>query len=286
MTLDGLVFGAGGMLATSLEREVARREEAHRWLFLTERQADIADGPCIASLLDEYRPCWAVNLAAYTDVDGAEREADRAHRVNAQAVESLARACEQRDVRLLQLSTDYVFDGSRREPWGEDDAPNPINEYGRSKAAGERAIADSGAAHLIVRTSWLFAEHGRNLVITARERLRRGETLRVVSDRRGRPTYAGDLAGWLLDLMALDARGIVHACNDGVATWLDLATRVRDLLGLDARVEPCRGEDWPAAAARPANSVLAIDRLATLLKRRPRPWHEALADMLGRIPDA
>jgi dTDP-4-dehydrorhamnose reductase len=283
MNVDGILFGAGGMLARSVEAALMQRGRRERWRLLSQGEADLTNTDRIASVLDEFRPRWIVNAAAYTDVNGSERETEAAFLVNARAVESLARQCAERGIVLMHISTDYVFDGQRDGEYGEDDPPNPINAYGRSKLAGEEAIRASGVEHIIARTSWLFAEHGRNFVLTMRRRLSGGEPARVVNDQRGRPTYAGDLAAILLDLMEMDFRGTIHVCNSGVATWFDLACRVRDAFGLTNRIDPCTTQDFPQPAARPINSVLSLARLEKVLGRTPRHWIETLEDVVGRV---
>ncbi len=234
-----------------------------------------------------------MNAAAYTAVDRAEAERDLAFAVNADAPGAIARACEAIGARLLTVSTDYVFDGSKTGPYLEDDPVSPANAYGASKAAGEALVAAAGGRHVIVRTSWVFAPYGTNF---ARTMLRLGaerRELRVVDDQRGRPTYAPDLAAALIAVAARAAvadrpGGIVHAANAGETSWHGFARAVFD--GARARGAPVPERlhaiptsEYPTPARRPANSTLGGERLAQDWGVALRPWTEALDDCLDRL---
>ena len=229
------------------------------------------------------RPDWIINCAGYTQVDRAEAEPEAAQRVNAEGPANLARAAHQTGARLLQISTDYVFDGTATRPYREDDPVGPLNVYGRTKLAGEQAVQEIlPRAHLIVRTQWLFGEGSPNFVATILRLARERSELKVVNDQHGRPTYAPDLAGALWKLIACDARGTVHCANEGEATWFDVATAAVGAAGLRVRVEPCATTDMPRPAPRPAFSVLDCARYTTLVRSPMQPWAAGLAEYVRR----
>lgn len=278
-----VLLGAGGMLAASMLSRVRAAGDASRWVFLSQGDVDITDARQVESMLDAVGPCRVVNAAGYTNVDGAERAESEAMRVNAEAVGELARRCAARSIGLVHFSTDYVFNGRSDRPWREDDPVDPVNAYGRSKLAGEIALRESGAEHLLIRTSWLYAAHGRNFVRTILDRLRAGRALRVVSDQRGRPTSADDLAAMTLELMERGVCGAIHAANEGEATWYEFACAVRDECVPAGVVEPCATSEYPTPAARPAYSTLDLTRLTSHLAAPPRHWREALRDVLEKL---
>jgi dTDP-4-dehydrorhamnose reductase len=253
-----LVAGAGGMLG----RDVARAAEAagHEVLAAERSELDVTDAPAVEALLDDARPEAVVNCAAYTDVDGAEEHAGEALLVNAEGAGNVARAAARLGAAVAYISTDYVFDGTKAEPWVESDQPRPLSSYGRSKLAGERATAEGNPRHLIVRTSWLFGVGGRNFVETMLGLGLSRDEVRVVDDQAGCPTYTVHLAGGLLRLVADEARGVHHVAGDGSCTWYDFAREIFTQAGIRCRVLPCGTSDLPRPAPRPEYSVLRSER--------------------------
>ncbi|MDQ7012403.1 MAG: dTDP-4-dehydrorhamnose reductase [Planctomycetota bacterium] len=229
-----------------------------------------------------------VNCAAWTAVDDAETMYERAHAANAQAVGLLAEACAQADTRFVTYSTDYVFDGNADSPYRVDHPREPVNAYGRSKAAGEELldrVGSGGSPWLCIRTSWVYAPWGKNFVRTiAGAALARPE-LRVVNDQRGRPTSAEGLARSSLALLRADASGYVHATDSGECSWFEFASEIVRLLrpveGV-ATVHPCGSDEYPSPAPRPAYSVLDISETESLIGPMT-PWQAALADVLRRL---
>lgn len=270
-----LIIGSGGMLGGAVEIACRQRGSAAEAI-RGAHELDITDRDQVTRCLKERRPAVVINAAGYTDVDGAEREPDAADRVNRAGPEHLARAARDAGALLVHFSTEYVFDGRAQRPYRVDDPPNPLSAYGRSKLAGERAIADSGCRHLIIRTSWLYAERGRNFVRTILDLARSRPELEVVDDQVGRPTYAADLASITLELIEHGATGIVHAANDGQCSRFELARAAVGLAGLECRVRPCTTARMPRPAARPAFGVLDLSATVALVGR-PRPWPDALA---------
>jgi dTDP-4-dehydrorhamnose reductase len=246
------------------------------------RHADLAieDAQAGAGAGARAPPDWVVNCAAYTQVDRAEAEPETAQRVNAMGPANLAHAARQAGARLLQISTDYVFDGRAARPYREDDPVGPLNVYGRTKLAGEQAVRDIlPQTHLIVRTQWLFGEGGPNFVATILRLARERPELKVVNDQHGRPTYARDLAGALWKLIACDARGTVHCANEGVATWFEVAKAAIENAGLHATVVPCSTAEMPRPARRPQFSVLDCTRYEGIVGSPLRPWQAALKQL-------
>lgn len=262
-----LITGGGGMLAADVLEQVALTGEPV--LALDRADLDLCDWRAVRDFVCAYRPRVVINCAAWTAVDDAEKHEDEALAINGRAVESLAEACLRAGSRLIQLSTDYVFDGQARVPYREDDTPRPVNAYGRTKLAGE--LAASG--HYVVRTAWLYGAGGRNFVQTMIRLAGERDTVNVVDDQRGQPTWTADLAGYLVRLAQSDLLpGVYHGTNSGETTWYGFAREIFSLLDADPdRVRPVTTAEYPLPASRPANSLLARTRGEPM-----RHWREAL----------
>ena len=282
------LLGAQGMLGTEVRRRLEAAEAPHH---ATDAEVDIASRDDVGAVADEVRPTWILNCAAYTAVDRAESEEERAHAVNATGAGNVAALAEAVGARLVHVSTDYVFDGRREGPYPVDAPVAPLGAYGRSKEAGERAVRDATARHFVVRTSWLHGPHGANFVATMLRLMAERPALRVVDDQRGSPTYAGDLADALLAFIDKDADafGTYHFANAGVTTWYGFAREIRDravACGILARaipLTPIRTVDYPTPAPRPANSALRTDRIRAALGLRIPPWQDGLARHLAAL---
>jgi dTDP-4-dehydrorhamnose reductase len=251
---------------------------------LSHGEWDVTDPASCRGVMAEHEPDVVVNCAAYTRVDDAEADVVTAFRVNRDGASNVAQAAADRGALLVQVSTDYVFDGPRETPWTEDDLPSPGGAYATSKWEGEEAVRSVTERHLIVRTGWLYGRGGRNFVDTIRRLAAERDTLRVVCDQRGRPTWTESLAETLLDLAELECVGTLHACDRGTATWAELAEAVVGLSGLSCRIEPVSTEEWGAAAPRPSYSVLALERAEGVLKRRFPTWRQSLESHLSEEP--
>lgn len=274
-----LVFGAGGLLGSALVPEL----EARGWEVggLRSAHVDVTDREGVRHAVAAWRGDVVVNLAAWTDVDGAERTPDRAFAVNRDGAANVARAARDVGARLVHLSTDYVFDGRRSEPYPPDAHPSPLNVYGRSKLEGEEAVRAEGDRWLLVRTSWLYGDGGPNFVQKILARARAGEPLEVVDDQRGRPTWTMSLAGTLADLIAREPRGIFHAADGGDATWWELAAEALRIAEVVAEPGRVGSERFRGGARRPPYSVLDVSATEELLGRPMPPWRESLASYLG-----
>jgi dTDP-4-dehydrorhamnose reductase len=273
-----LVLGAAGQLGSAAAARLAER--GARFEARCRAELDVTDAGAVRAALERARPAVVLNAAAWTDVDGCERDPARAKAVNAEAPAALAEACRARGVGLVHVSTDYVFDGSARRPLAEDDPVAPLSEYGRSKLAGERAVLAASPEFLVVRTSWVFGR-GRNFVASMCARaaaVRAGAAgpLRVVDDQIGSPTYAEDLAAGLLDLVERGGRGLYHLANRGAASRHELARFALRLAGYgDLEILPVKTVDFPLPAQRPLYSALDVRRAAHLGVEL-RDWREAV----------
>lgn len=274
-----LVTGARGMLGTEVAALLARRVET---LPVDVEELDITDETAVAEVFRSFVPDVVFNCAAYTDVDGAESNRKAAFAVNAHGAGLMAEASAAVGARLLHVSTDYVFDGTKVEPYLEDDDTSPINVYGESKLAGEARIAAAGGTWLIARTAWLYGHGGGNFVETVLRLAAERDELDMVEDQIGSPTNARDLAGILIRLAEVGATGIVNATNAGRCSWYDLAREVLDATGAHGvRLNRVDSGAFPRPAARPAFSVLSLRRLTELLGETPRDWREAVRDYLA-----
>lgn len=283
MSLRWLITGGGGMVATDLRDELASRNE--RVVAPAKSALDITDADSVRRLVREERPDVIVNCAAFTRVDGAEAQEPAANAINGSAVETLAHAANDRGALLVQISTDFVFDGRSSTPYEVNSKTNPQSAYGRSKLIGEQS-ATTAKKHLIVRTSWLFGVHGNNFVEAIRNQVKKGTNpLRVVADQRGRPTYTPHLARAIVRLARLaaadaNARGVVHYADEAECTWFDFASAIVEDLGAATRVEPVTTDQFPRPARRPAYSVLSTERYERLTGVAPESWREGLREYL------
>jgi dTDP-4-dehydrorhamnose reductase len=290
--------GAHGLLGSVLD---ARLKELGTPFVATDRELDIADLGAVAGFVERERPTLFVNAAAYTRVDDAETHEDQAFRTNALGPENLGTVAARSGASVLHVSTDYVFDGRASEPYREDAACAPRGAYARSKYEGERRLSEvtGGRSVWIVRTSWLFGEHGPSFVRRIVELLAERDELRIVADQRGRPTYTSDLAEAALKLTGLveperhpaSARphGVYHFANSGETTWHGLAEAIGERarkLGFPvrtARIVPITTADYPLPAARPAYSVLDTRKIEGALGITPRHWHATLDEFLAKL---
>ena len=250
---------------------------------LSRSDLDITDAPALAGAIDALGPEWVVNAAAYTDVDRAESDYDRALTVNGTAVSELGRLCAHRGIAVLHFSTDYVFRGDRTRPYREDDPTDPVNAYGRSKLAGEEGLLASEARALIIRTQWLYGERGKSFPRTMWERACRRQPTRVVADQHGSPTFTSDVAEVAWRLATRRATGLYHVANAGRTTWFELACVMFATAHAEECLSPCSTVDYPTPARRPAFSVLSADKLEREHGIRMAPWTDALDRFLPSL---
>jgi dTDP-4-dehydrorhamnose reductase len=294
MTLRILQYGTTGQLA----QELLRQAPAHSVSVtaLSRAEADLADPEAAAAHVRALKPDLVVLAAAYTAVDQAESEPGLAHEVNGEAPAAIAAACAEVGAALVHFSTDYVFDGGKGAAYLEDDATAPLSVYGASKLSGERMALAASPRTLVLRTSWVISAHGRNFVKTMLRIAREGAPLRVVDDQFGRPTAAADLAAFVLAqaprLAAAPAGapvfGLFHFANAGETTWRGLAQATLEIgLGPDApAVAPIATAERPSPARRPLRATLDTTRLEAAFDWRPRPWRDALGEIVAELAQA
>ncbi|NLF24790.1 MAG: dTDP-4-dehydrorhamnose reductase [Deltaproteobacteria bacterium] len=283
-----LLFGGGGQLGS----EIIKRGYDLNFEVISPvtSELDIADRFQVMYLANQVKPDLVINAAAYTAVDQAEEEIQRAYATNRDGAHNIALAAEQCQARLIQISTDYVFDDTHSEPIKEDAKPSPLSVYGASKYAGERAVqAILGDAALVVRTSSLHGKRGQNFVHTMIRLLSERDLVQVVNDQIMSPTWAGWLAEVLLDLGRIPAQGVLHACGAGAVSWYDFACEIRQLVAEQlktrrvAKIEPIPARDYKSPARRPIYSVMDTGRLTGLLGREPISWRDGLKAHLTEL---
>jgi dTDP-4-dehydrorhamnose reductase len=265
------LFGASGLLGQDLVQQLGGEE----LIAPSSKAADLTDHARIRDLIRESRPDWVILSAAYTDVDGCETNRELAFAVNCEGAVNVARAAREVGSRLLFVSTDYVFDGSKRSPYEITDARNPASVYGESKAQAEERLIEILPNVCIARTSWLFGHGGKCFPATILKLASTRPEISVVNDQRGSPTFTRDLAGALVQLCRASAQGIVHVTNSGNCTWYEFATEIVRESGLPTKVKPVTTAEFPRPARRPAYSVLSPGSLQTHNIRMPE-WQDAL----------
>jgi dTDP-4-dehydrorhamnose reductase len=273
-----LITGAQGQLGHALQQALSGEDLILKDLPEFDLTRSDSESQIVAA-----RPAVILHVGAYTNVDGAEREPDRALAVNAQGTAFVARAAATLNARLIYVSTDYVFDGTQTTPYHEEDVPHPVNVYGQSKRAGEVAALTGCPNTLVIRTAWLYGHAGNNFVKTIMRLAGEKPFLDVVADQRGCPTNADDLALAMKDLFASDLRGICHVTNTGDCTWHEFAEAIVSIMDLSTPVRPITTAQAGRLARRPAYSVLAHDRLGAVRTLLPY-WRDALARFMKAAP--
>ena len=281
-----LVTGANGQLGREMQRLGA--VSPNNYLFTDVAELDITDAAAVRTRVAEHGIDAIVNCAAYTNVERAEEDEAAADLLNRQAVENLARAAAEAGALLVHVSTDYVFDGRASEPYTEESPTAPLGAYGRTKRAGEEAVVKAGCRYLILRTAWLYSEYGNNFLKTMLRLTAERESLNVVFDQVGTPTYAGDLALAIFSILegGLDRgnEGIYHFSDEGVCSWYDFAVEIARATGRDrCRIAPCRTAEYPTKAPRPAYSVLDKSKLKQTFGIEIPHWRESMFYCLKRL---
>lgn len=252
-----LVTGAGGQLGKCLQKIHANYSQ-HRFIFTSSNQLDITGKEAVFHFFEKVQPDYCINCAAYTHVEQAEKEPEKAFSVNAEGAKNVAEACKKYKTTLLHISTDYVFDGKKTTPYVEDDMPNPINQYGASKLAGEKYIREILNTYFIIRTSWLYSEFGKNFYKTILEKATTQKELYITGGETGCPTNANDLAVFLMNSITYHSTkyGIYHFCGNKAMTWYDFAREILKENSLQNAVSVNKTKNYPTFAERPVYSVL------------------------------
>ena len=286
-----LVTGADGQLGR--EMQIASRGSRNRFIFTDiageHERLDITDPQAIADIVRENHVNVIVNCAAYTNVDKAETDPETANLLNNIAASNLADAMKAINGTLIHISTDYVFQGDRNIPCREDWPTEPLGVYGKTKLAGEKSIEATGCASIIIRTAWLYSPFGKNFVKTMRNLTSSRESLKVVFDQVGTPTYAGDLAETICRIIEngqLDKTGIYHFSNEGVCSWFDFAKAICEMSGNTCDIRPCHSDEFPSPVARPHFSVLDKTKIKQTFGIRIPYWTDSLKRCIEEIENS
>lgn len=276
-----LVAGANGMLGTALLPVLLRR---HQVWGIDVQDCDICDAGAISAILHTRRPEMVIHLAAYTNVDGCEANPRIAEETNSIGTLNIATACAEVDAAMVYVSTDYVFDGTKTDAYLEDDPPNPVSVYGRSKLLGEQHVRAILKRYFITRTSWLYGPNGKNFVTTILKAAHQQKVLRVVDDQRGSPTYTRHLSLKIAELVETQAYGVYHTTGSGTCSWFEFARAILDLWPVKGvEVLPISSAELGRAARRPANSVMENGALKQAHMELMPHWKTALAEFLDEI---
>lgn len=266
-------------------KKVAADRGIHDIYFASSADASVTDTAALTAYFEKYKPAFAINCAAYTAVDKAEDEVEQARLINKTGAGNLAATCKQYGTKLIHISTDFVFNGNTTHPLTEGDATDPIGVYGLTKLEGEQAIAKILDEHYIIRTSWLYSEYAANFAKTMLKLGAERDLLKIIADQVGTPTYAIDLAGHILDIIASvnETYGIYHYSNEGVASWYDFAKAIFDISETDVKVLPIRTSEYPTKALRPAYSVMDKAKIKSTFNIEIPYWRDSLVDCLAKL---
>ena len=279
-----LVTGANGQLGNEMQR-VAKTSSNH-YIFTDVAQLDITDREAVLRAVKDNSIQVIVNCAAYTNVDKAEDDSETADLINNKAVENLAIAARENDATLIHISTDYVFKGNRCTPCREDWETDPLGVYGITKLAGEKSIERTGCRHIIIRTAWLYSPFGKNFVKTMQKLTAEKDSLKVVFDQVGTPTYAGDLAdaiARIIETGQLGKQGIYHFSNEGVCSWYDFAREICELSGNTCNIQPCHSDEFPSKVKRPHFSVLDKTKIKDTFGIEVPYWKDSLKKCIREL---
>ena len=284
-----LITGANGQLGRCLRDLATEYQEKYHFFYTDVEELDITDAAAIEDYVTDNQIDIIINAAAYTAVDKAEDDKENAYRINCEAVGNLAKAAKKHDLSLFHISTDYVFSGDLSKPHEEGDATDPQSVYGSTKLAGEQAILESGCRAVVIRTSWLYSEYGNNFVKTMLRLGAERESLNVVCDQIGGPTYAGDLAAVIFRLMEQQSghsgAEFYHFANEGVCSWFDFSKAIMEMAGLPCRVEAILSSEYPAKAHRPPFSVFNLNKIKKATKSSIPYWRDSLTLVINKLQE-
>jgi dTDP-4-dehydrorhamnose reductase len=283
-----LITGKNGQLGNELQ-VLASSYPQYNFLYTDIAELDITDSKLVSDFFEEFKPVACINAAAYTAVDKAENEKEIVLKVNAEAVKILAHSCNKYNARFIHVSTDYVFDGLATTPYKEDDQTNPVNYYGYTKLKGEEYALSENPSSIIIRTSWVYSTFGNNFVKTMLRLMRERESINVVSDQFGSPTYAADLAKAILDILNAtnsgveNREGIYHFSNNGIISWFDFAVAIKEISGSNCKVNPIPTSAYPTPAKRPAYSAFDKQKIQQAFPITVPDWKESLEKFFERL---
>jgi dTDP-4-dehydrorhamnose reductase len=279
-----LVTGSNGQLGKEL-KHLEAVNPLFDFIFLSREDLPIHHFELVRNYFKGYKPTYLINCAAYTAVDRAETEKDLAFQVNGEAVGILAAVCKEYETKFLHISTDYVFDGTEKVPYKEDAHVNPQSVYGVSKLTGEKEALYFNPDTIIIRTSWVYSAYGKNFVKTMLRLMAEKDSLNIVNDQWGSPTYAADLADAIMQIINSGKwePGIYHFSNDGIISWYDFAVAIKEMTGLPCNLNPITTYQYPTPARRPAYSVLDKTKIQETYDIRLKNWKESLKICLGHL---
>lgn len=269
-----LVTGVKGQLGYDVVKELTKRGiEA---VGVDIQEMDITDAGCVDKVIKETAPDAVIHCAAYTAVDAAEDNVELCRRINAEGTQNIANACRDLDIKMLYLSTDYVFDGEGTKPWEPEDERHPLNVYGQTKYEGELAVENTLKKFFIVRIAWVFGVNGKNFINAILNKAKTVDTITVVDDQFGSPTYTYDLARLLVDMILTDKYGFYHATNEGICSWYEFACEIIRQAGVSVKVVPVSSSEYKVKAKRPSNSRMNKDKLIENGFEKLPTWQDAL----------
>lgn len=269
-----LVTGVKGQLGYDVVKELEKRGIEAVGVDIDEM--DITDAVSVDKVIKEAAPDAVIHCAAYTAVDAAEDNEEICRKVNADGPRNIAKVCKELDIKMVQISTDYVFNGEGERPWEPQDTCAPKSVYGQTKYEGELAVQETLEKYFIVRIAWVFGINGKNFVKTMLNLAQKYDTIRVVNDQFGSPTYTYDLARLLVDMVQTDKYGVYHATNEGICSWYDFACAIFKEAGINVNVIPVTTEEYGAKANRPANSRMSKEKLTENGFEKLPAWQDAL----------
>lgn len=275
------VTGVKGQLGYDVVKELERR--GMEAIGVDIEEMDITDAASVEKVIGEAAPDAVIHCAAYTAVDAAEDNVELCRRVNADGPENIAKMCKKLDIPMIQISTDYVFDGMGEQLWQPDDKREPVSVYGQTKYEGELAVQNTLEKYFIVRIAWVFGVNGKNFVKTMLNLGKTRDKLTVVCDQFGSPTYTYDLAKLLVDMIQTDKYGVYHATNEGFCSWHEFACEIFKQAGMQVEVAPVTSDQYPTKAKRPFNSRMSKDKLEENGFERLPDWKDALSRYLKEI---
>lgn len=275
-----LVVGANGQLGKCIRKIAPDFELEYDFIFADSQTLDVTDEGKVTDFFEEHKPDFCINASAYTAVDLAEKEEEKAFAVNAYGVANLAASCAEYNTTFIHISTDYVFDGETNLDYSEDDFTNPVGVYGKSKLLGEELALENNVETVILRTSWLYSEFNKNFVKTMLNLFSQRDELGIVSDQFGQPTNANDLAEAIMNIIVHSdkAFGIFHFSNYPETNWFDFANKIAELSHSKVKLNPLKTEEYPTPAKRPKRSTMNLDKIEKIYQIEPKHWENSLED--------
>lgn len=279
-----IVTGSNGQLGSEL-RELSAKFNQFDFIFFSRDELSITDKEKLDQIFEQYQPDWLVNCAAYTAVDKAESEKELAFEINGNAVGHLAFLCKEHKTGFIHISTDYVFNGNHHQPWKETDETDPLNVYGASKLLGEYKAQKNNPESIIIRTSWVYSSYGKNFVKTMMRLMNEKDSINVVNDQHGSPTYAADLAEAIMQIIQSERiiPGIFHYSNTGIITWYEFANEIRNMIQSNCRIDPVNTDQFPTPAKRPKYSVMDTAKIHKEYGIELKDWRSGLANCLQKL---